>query len=86
MRKNLYVRYYIAFGLSIIGIILAWLGALTSRVFMWAGFGIVAVGVIVSWTIRCPNCGHSLMGKKQLLLPNFCPNCGQKISDSELED
>ncbi len=86
MKNNLYVRYFIAFGLSVIGIILTWFGALTSRTIMWIGIGIVAVGVIVSWTIRCPNCGHSLMGKKQLLLPNFCPNCGQKIANGEFED
>ncbi len=79
MRDKLYARYFISLGLTIIGIILAWLGALISQMIMWIGIGIVAVGVVVSWTIRCPNCGHSLMGKKQLLLPNFCPNCGEKI-------
>ena len=79
MRDKLYARYFISLGLTIIGIILAWLGALIFQMIMWIGIGIVAVGVVVSWTIRCPNCGHSLMGKKQLLLPNFCPNCGEKI-------
>ena len=79
MRDKLYARYFISLGLTIIGIILAWLGALIFQMIMWIGIGIVAVGVVVSWTIRCPNCGHSLMGKKQLLLPNYCPNCGEKI-------
>jgi len=86
MRNSLYVRYFIALGLSIIGVILIWLGVLSSRIFMWIGFGIAAIGVMISWTIRCPHCGHGLMGKRQLLLPNFCPNCGQKIDGSGFED
>ncbi len=77
--NNLYIRYFISFGLCIIGIALAWLGALTSQTIMWIGIGVIAVGVIVSWSIRCPHCGHGLMGKRQLLLPNFCPNCGEKL-------
>ena len=85
MKKDLYVRYFIALGLSLVGIIFAWLGTLTSHLFLWVGFGIIAVGVIVSWTIRCPNCGHSLMAKRQLSLPNYCPNCGHKITDGEDE-
>lgn len=79
MKDKLYTRYFISLGLSIIGIILVYLGALISQIIMWIGIGIIAVGVIVSWTIRCPHCGHGLMGKKQLLLPNFCPNCGENL-------
>ena len=77
--NNLYVRYFIALGLSIISIILIWTGTFASQILMWIGFGILAIAVIVSWTIRCPHCGHSLMGKRQLRLPNFCPNCGEKL-------
>ena len=79
MKNNLYVRYFVSLGLSIVGIGLAWLGTLISQIILWIGIGSVAVAVIISWTIRCPNCGHSLMGKRQLLLPNFCPNCGEKL-------
>ena len=79
MKDKLYARYFISLGLSIIGIILVYLGAPISQIIMWIGIGIIAVGVIVSWTIRCPHCGHGLMRKKQLLLPNFCPNCGEKL-------
>ena len=86
MRNSLYIRYFVTLGLSIIGVILIWLGVLSSRFFMWIGFGIAAIGVILSWTIRCPGCGHSLMGKRQLLLPNFCPNCGKAICDEETEE
>ena len=85
MKNTLYARYFIALCLSVIGILITWVGTLRSQVLMWIGIGIIAVGVIVSWTIRCPHCGHSLMGKRQLLLPNFCPNCGHNISESELE-
>lgn len=85
MKNTLYARYFIALGLSVVGILVTWVGTLRSQVLMWIGIGIIAIGVIVSWTIRCPRCGHNLMGKRQLLLPNFCPNCGHNISESELE-
>ena len=85
MKNDLYMRYFISLGLSILGIGLTWLGTLTSRLFMWIGIGIIAIGVILSWTIRCPNCGYGLMGRRQLLLPNFCPRCGHNISGSESE-
>ena len=77
--SNLRTRYFISLGLSIIGVILIWFGAFASQTIMWIGIGVIAVGVIVSWTIRCPHCGHGLMGKRQLLLPNYCPNCGEKL-------
>lgn len=77
--NNLHTRYFISFGLSIIGVILAWFGSFASQTIMWIGIGVIAVGIIMSWTIRCPHCGHGLMGKRQLLLPNFCPNCGEKL-------
>ena len=79
MRNSLYIRYFISFGLSIIGVLLTWFGALTSQVLMWIGIGIIAIGAIISWTIRCPHCGHSLIGRRQLFLPNFCPNCGEEL-------
>ena len=77
--NDLRTRYFISLGLSVIGVILTWFGAFASQTIMWIGIGVIAVGVIVSWTIRCPHCGHGLMGKRQLLLPNFCPNCGEKL-------
>ena len=79
MRNNLYARYIISIGLSLLGVGLTWLGTASSRVLMWVGIGIIAAAVILSWTIRCPHCGHGLTGKRQLFLPKFCPNCGEKI-------
>lgn len=85
MRSNLYIRYLISFGLSIIGILLTWFGVLKSQVHMWIGIGVIAIGVIISWTIRCPHCSHGLTGRGILFLPEICPNCGHKIFESELE-
>ena len=79
MFEDLHVRYFISLGLTIIGIILTWLGTATYQTLMWIGIGILVVGTIVSWTIRCPHCGHGLMRRRQFLLPNYCPNCGEKL-------
>ena len=77
--KNLHTRYYISIALSLVGVAVTWFGTVNSQVLMWLGFGIIAVSVILSCTVRCPHCGRRLAGKGHLLLPNFCPNCGEKI-------
>ena len=79
MKDDLHIRYFISIVLAVLGVGLAWLGTVTSQVLMWIGIGIVAVAVILSWTIRCPHCGHGLAGKRQLFLPNYCPHCGEKL-------
>ena len=77
--NNLHVKYYVSIALSLVGVAITWLGTVNSQVLMWLGFGIIAVSVILSWTVRCPHCGRRLAGKGHLLLPNFCPNCGEKV-------
>ena len=77
--NNIYTRYYLSILLSLVGVAVTWLGTANSRVLMWFGIGIIAVSVILSWTVRCPHCGRRLAGKGHLVLPKFCPNCGEKL-------
>ena len=77
--KNIYIRYYLSIALSLLGVAVTWLGTTKSQVVMWLGFGIIAVSVILSLTVRCPRCGKRLAGKGHLALPHFCPNCGEKL-------
>ena len=77
--NNIYTRYYFSILLSLVGVAVAWLGTANSRVLMGIGFGIIALSVILSLTVRCPQCGKRLAGKGHLMLPKFCPNCGEKL-------
>ena len=77
--SNLHLRYYISILLSLIGVAVTWLGTVTSQILMWAGIAIIAASVILSFTVRCPRCGRRLAGKGHLLLPNYCPYCGEKV-------
>ena len=77
--KNLSTRYYLSIVLSLIGVAVTWLGTTKSQVLMGVGFGIIALSVILSLTVRCPHCGRRLAGKGHLMLPKFCPNCGEKV-------
>ena len=77
--NNIYTRYYFSIALSLVGVAVAWLGTTKSQVLMGIGFGIIAVSVILSLTVRCPRCGKRLAGKGHLALPRFCPNCGEKL-------
>ena len=77
--NNIYTRYYFSIALSLVGVAVAWLGTTKSQVLMGIGFGIIAVSVILSLTVRCPHCGKRLAGKGHLALPRFCPNCGEKL-------
>ncbi|MBR2936957.1 MAG: hypothetical protein IKB80_00455 [Oscillospiraceae bacterium] len=81
--KKLTNRYWLSIILSIIGVCVVWLGTTTSQLVMWAGIGIIAVSLILTWTIRCPQCGHILVGKRQFFIPNYCPNCGRKIAQED---
>ena len=77
--NNLSIRYYSSIVLSLVGVALAWLGTANSRVLMGVGIGIIVLSVILSLTVRCPQCGKRLAGKGHLMLPKFCPNCGEKL-------
>ncbi len=84
--NNLFVRWLISIGLMLIGIVLTWLGAFSSQVLMGTGIVILAFGAILSWSIRCPKCGRSLMGRRNFFLPRYCSHCGHKIEDSQWEE
>ena len=77
--NNLSIRYYFSIVLSLIGVAVAWIGTTKSQTLMGVGIGIIAVSVILSLTVRCPHCGRRLAGKGHLMLPKFCPNCGEKV-------
>ena len=79
MKSDMHIRYLIAILLALVGVGLAWLGTNISQTLRWIGVGLIALAVILSWSIRCPHCGHTLMAKKQLFLPKYCPNCGEKL-------
>ena len=85
MKNDLHTRCLISLGLTLLGIGITWLGATMSQILMWVGIAVLAAGGILSWTVRCPNCGYWLMRKGHLFLPRFCPNCGHKIDESESE-
>ena len=86
MRRKLNARYFISICLSLVGVGITWLGTTSSQALQYTGIGMIAIAVIIAWTIRCPNCGHILTGKRHLFLPKFCPECGIAISDKETEE
>lgn len=85
MFKDLQIRYFIADGLLVLGLVIAGLGYSSSQLLMWIGIGMVTAAVILFFTIRCPHCSHGLTGRGILFLPKFCPKCGQKIFESDTE-
>ena len=81
--NHLRVRHAISMGLSIFGAGLTLLGSSQSwYICMGIGIGLMVVGIIISLTICCPNCGHNLV-RRRWTLPNFCPECGQAIDENE---
>ena len=81
--NNLHARHAISMGLSLFGAGLALLGSIQSwSVCMWVGIVLMLAAVIISLTICCPNCGHSLV-LRRWTLPKFCPECGQVIGENE---
>jgi len=85
MKVDLQIRYFIADGLLVLGLVIACLGYISSQLLMWIGIGMVSVAVILFFTIRCPHCRHGLTGRGIIFLPEICPNCGHKIFESETE-
>lgn len=85
MKIDLQTRYFIAYGLSVLGLIITCLGNGSSQIFKWIGIAMVTVAIILFFTIRCPHCHHGLTGRGIIFLPEICPNCGRKIFESELE-
>ncbi len=84
--NNLHVRHTISMGLSIFGAGLALLGSSQNwPVCMWVGFALMFVAIGIGLTVRCPNCGHNLV-RRRFTLPKFCPECGQAIDGSEIEE
>ena len=83
--NNLHRKHAISMVLSLVGAGFALLGTETYRVFLWIGFGLMFVAVILGLTVRCPNCGHNLV-RRRLTLPKFCPECGHAIDGSEFEE
>lgn len=86
MIKDLFARQLISMGLATLAIGVTWLGSVTYEILMWIGIGLLAVSVILSWSIRCPNCNRGLAGRRQVFLPRFCPHCGHKLWGSEGEE
>ena len=85
MNSNLHSKFLIAMGITVIAIILMLLETV-SDIFLWIGIALALIASAILLTIRCPHCGYRLVRKNTWRLPNFCPNCGKKISANEHED
>ena len=86
MNSSPHLKYFIALGLFAVAIGLVLLGSSISETLMWIGFVLAVIAGIISFTIRCPHCGYRLVRKGTFWLPNYCPNCGEKISGNEYEE
>ena len=85
MRSKLKMRYYIAVTLSVLaGCCLAFARAVSALYL--PGFVLLAVVVVLNFSIRCPNCGKYLGGKNRWGIPRDCPHCGIAICDRETEE
>ena len=85
MNSNLHLKFLIAMGITAVAIGLMLLNAL-SGVFLWLGIILAVIASVILFTIRCPHCGYRLVRKGTFWLPNYCPNCGEKISGNEYEE
>ena len=86
MRSKLKSKMLISILMGCVGFIFAMLGGTVAPVLIFVALPFLVIAIFVNLTICCPYCGHHLTGKRSYGLPNFCPNCGRTISDSELED
>ena len=83
MNSSPHLKYFIALGLFAVAIGLVLLGSSISETL---GFVLAVIAGIISFTIRCPHCGCHLVRRGWFWLPNYCPNCGEKISGNEYEE
>ena len=86
MRSKLKAKFLVAIVLACLGIGVSYLGVNSVPALRWAGLAMLAVAVIVNLTVRCPECGQHLTGKRTFGVPNYCPNCGKPIQDEETEE
>ena len=67
------------------GILLAIIGAVTTQnyklnLWIWVGFLAIIIGIVYHlMMVKCPYCGHSLVGYRPI--PKECPKCHQKFED-----
>ena len=85
MRSKLKMRYNLAIVLGVLAVIILNLGK-TAPVFYLPGGILLVATIILSLTIRCPNCGKYLGGKRVWRIPDHCPECGTAIRDQKTEE
>ena len=79
MKMRLKAKRLLALGICFLGVGLLLLGKRIA-ICTWIGVGLMAIAVVLNFTIRCPHCGRQLAGKGWGL-PNFCPRCGADVHE-----
>ena len=71
------------------GIFFATIGAVTAQdyklnLWLWIGFLTIIAGIVYHLVmVKCPYCGHSLVGYRPF--PKECPKCHKKFEFEKLE-
>ena len=83
MRSKLKMRFRIALLLAFLGLGVYMLSSQVLLSMSWLSIVIIGSSLVLNLTIRCPNCGKHLTGKRTWGVPHYCSNCGTAISDEE---
>lgn len=86
MRSKFKMRLLIAVLLAFAGLGVYGLSIRLVPSLSWISIAMLAGAVIINLTIRCPNCGHHLTGRRTFGVPHYCPNCGTEIRDGDFEE
>lgn len=86
MRSKFKMRLLIAVLLACAGLGVYGLSIRLVPSLSWVSIVMLVSAVIINLTIRCPNCGHHLTGRRTFGLPHYCPNCGTAIRDGDFEE
>ena len=84
-QKNLIISWIVIGA----GIFFATIGAVTAQdyklnLWLWIGFLTIIAGIVYHLVmVKCPYCGHSLVGYRPF--PKECPKCHKKFEFEKLE-
>ena len=84
-QKNLIISWIVIGA----GIFFATIGAVTAQdyklnLWLWIGFLTIIAGIVYHLVmVKCPCCGHSLVGYRPF--PKECPKCHKKFEFEKLE-
>lgn len=86
MRSKFKMRLLIAVLLACAGLGIYGLSISLAPSLRLVSIAMMVGAVIINLTIRCPNCGRHLTGRRTFGLPHYCPNCGTAICDGDFEE